>query len=52
MKVQLIAVHDDGTETVINNTNDQAYLESIIEARDGTVWLGSELCDLRVQVVK
>ena len=52
MKVQLVAVHSDGHKTVINDTNDPAYLDKIVEARDGTVWIGSELCDLRVQIVK
>ena len=52
MKLQLVAIHTDGSATVINDTNDLAYLDRIVEARDGTVWIGSEACDLRVQVVK
>lgn len=51
MKVQLVAIHDDGKKTVVNDTNDINYLEQIVEARDGTMWIGSDLCDLRVQVV-
>ena len=51
-RIQLIAVHPSGKTTVINTTNDLNYLEKIVEARDGTVWIGSDLCDLRVQVVK
>lgn len=50
--VQLIAVHPDGKQTVINNTQDVEFLDKIVEARDGTMWIGSDLCDLRVQVVK
>ena len=50
--VQLIAVHPDGSKTVINDTNDIAFLDKIVEDRDGMVWLGSDLCDLRVQVIK
>ena len=50
--VQLIAIHDDGHKTVINDTNDMQFLDQIVEDRDGTIWIGSELCDLRVQVVK
>lgn len=49
--VQLIAEHPDGKQTVINNTNDVEFLDKIVEARDGTMWIGSDLCDLRVQVV-
>lgn len=52
MKVQLVAIHSDGHKTVINTTNDPQYLDQIVEARDGTVWIGSELCDLKVQVIK
>lgn len=52
MKVQLIAVSTNGKETVVNDTNDVEFLDRIIEARDGTMWIGSELCDLRVQIVK
>lgn len=52
MKVQLVAVHNDGTHTIINTTNDPVYLDQIVEDRDGTIWIGSELCDLKVQVVK
>lgn len=50
--VQLIAVHPDGRKTVVNDTNDVQFLDRIVEDRDGMVWIGSELCDLRVQVVK
>lgn len=50
--VQLVAVHSDGKQTVINDTQDMAFLEKIVEMRDGTVWIGSELCDLRVQVIR
>ena len=50
--VQLIAVHPDGRKTVVNDTNDVQFLDKIVEDRDGMVWIGSELCDLRVQVVK
>jgi len=52
MTVQLIAVHPDGETTVINTTNDVEFLEKIIEARDGLTWIGSDCCDLRIQVVK
>lgn len=52
MKVQLVAIHSDGKQTVINTTNDVVWLDQIVEDREGTVWIGSELCDLRVQVVK
>ena len=51
MKVQLVAIHENGSATIINTTNDPEFLEKIIEARDGTVWIGSDLCDLRLQVV-
>lgn len=50
--VQLVAVHSDGKKTVINTTQDVQFLDKIVEDRDGTMWIGSELCDLRVQVVK
>lgn len=50
--VQLVAVHSDGKQTVINTTQDVEFLDKIIEARDGSVWIGSELCDLRVQVIR
>ena len=50
--LQLIAVHPDGKQTVINNTQDINYLDKIVEDRDGTMWIGSDLCDLRVQIVK
>lgn len=50
--VQLVAIHDNGEQTVINTTQDMAYLEKIVEMRDGSVWIGSELCDLRVQVIR
>lgn len=49
--VQLVAVHSDGKKTVINTTQDVEFLDKIVEARDGTMWIGSDLCDLRVQVV-
>lgn len=52
MKVQLIAIHSDGKTTVVNTTNDTEFLEKIIEARDGMVWIGSDLCDLCLQVIK
>ena len=52
MKVQLIAVHSDGKQTVVNTTNDSEYLDKIVEARDGTIWIGSELCALKVQVIR
>ena len=51
MKVQLVAVHPDGHKTVVNDTQDIEYLDRIVEARDGTTWLGSDLCDLKVQVI-
>ena len=50
--VQLIAEHPDGKKTVINTTQDVDFLDRIVEDRDGTMWIGSDLCDLRVQVVK
>ena len=50
--VQLIAVHPDGKQTVSNTTQDVNFLDKIIESRDGMMWIGSDLCDLRVQVVK
>ena len=49
--VQLIAEHPNGEQTVINNTNDVEFLDKIIESRDGMMWIGSDLCDLKVQVV-
>ncbi len=52
MRVQLIATGSDGKVTVVNTTNDAEYLDKIVEARDGSIWIGSELCDLRVQVVR
>lgn len=52
LKLQLVAVHSDGRKTVVNDTNDSEFLDEIIEKRDGTIWIGSELCDLQVQVVK
>lgn len=52
MKVQLVAIRSDGKETVINDTNDVQFLEQIVENRGGMVWIGSELCDLRVQVIR
>ena len=50
--VQLVAVHPDGEKTVINTTQDLTFLDQIVEDRDGTMWIGSDICDLRVQVVK
>lgn len=50
--VQLVAVHADGKQTVINTTQDIDFLDKIVEARDGSVWIGSELCDLRVQIIR
>lgn len=50
--VQLVAVHSDGKQTVINDTQDTEFLDRIVEARDGSIWIGSELCDLRVQVIR
>lgn len=52
MRVQLIAVRSDGQNVLINDTNDIEYLNRIVEARDGTIWLGSDVCDLVVQVIK
>ena len=49
--IQLVAIHSDGKKTVVNDTQDVEFLDKIVEARDGTVWIGSDLCDLRVQVV-
>lgn len=51
MRVQLIAVHPDGRKTVINDTNDVHFLEEIVEKRGGLVWLGSDICDLKVEVI-
>ena len=51
LRVQLVVVHPDGKQTIINTTNDPVFLDKIVEDRDGTVWIGSDLCDLRVQVV-
>ncbi len=50
--VQLIAEHPNGKKTVINNTNDVEFLDKIIESRDGMMWIGSDLCDLKIQVVR
>ena len=50
-RVQLVAVHPDGKQTVINTTNDAEFLDRIVETRDGTMWIGSDLCDLMVKVV-
>lgn len=50
--IQLVAIHPDNRETIINTTQDIAYLDQIVEDRGGTVWLGSDLCDLKVQVIK
>ena len=52
MKVQLIAIHPDGRQTVVNTTNDIEYLDRIVESRDGMTWIGSDLCDLRVQYIR
>lgn len=52
LRVQLVAVHPDGRKTVINDTNDVNYLEEIADKRGGLVWLGSDICDLRVEVIK
>lgn len=49
--VQLIAEHPDGRKTVINSANDVEFLDKIVESRDGMIWIGSDLCDLKVQVV-
>ncbi len=50
--LQLIAVHPDGKKTVINTTQDLQFLDKIVEDRGGQIWIGSDVCDLRVQVTK
>lgn len=52
LRAQLVAVHPDGRETVINDTPDIRYLEEIADKRGGLIWLGSDICDLKVQVTR
>lgn len=52
MRVQLIAIRPNGSSVIVNDTNDYQFLTRIVEARDGTIWLGSDICDLVVQVIK
>lgn len=48
-KFQLIAVDDnDKRVQIINEDSDSNYLERIADARDGMVWLGSNVYDLKV----
>lgn len=48
-KFQLIAVDDNDKKVqVINEDSDSSYLERIADARDGMVWLGSNVYDLKV----
>lgn len=48
-KFQLIAVDDnDKRVQIINEDSDSNYLERIADARDGMVWLGSNVYGLKV----
>jgi hypothetical protein len=50
--VQLIARKADGQKTVINTTNDYEFLTKIIIARDGYAWIGDELCELVIEIIR
>lgn len=46
---QLIAIDDNNKRVqIINEDSDPEYLERISEARDGMVWLGSQIYGLKV----
>jgi len=46
---QLVAVNDDKKIVqMLNEDSDRDFLENIADARDGMVWVGSSLCDLKV----
>lgn len=49
IKFQLVAVNDENKKVqILNEDSDMNYLESIADARDGMMWVGSDLCDLKV----
>lgn len=48
-KYQLVAVDDDKKVVqMLNEDVDSNFLESIVEAREGIVWVGNKVCDLKV----
>ena len=48
-KFQLVAVDDNNKKVqILNEDTDYDYLERIADNRDGMVWLGSNVYDLRV----
>jgi hypothetical protein len=48
-KFQLVAVDDNNKKVqILNEDSDYDYLERIADNRDGMVWLGSNLYDLKV----
>ena len=51
MKYELVAVSSTKVY-VLNQDNDIAYLDTIVEANDGVTYIAGEFCDLKVQLVK
>ena len=48
-KFQLVAVDDNQKRVqILNEDSDVQYLERIADARDGMVWVGSNVYDLKV----
>ena len=46
---QLVAVDDNNKRVqILNEDHDSTYLEKIADARDGMIWVGSNLYDLKV----
>lgn len=46
---QLVAVDDDKKVVqMLNQDSDHDFLEKIADARDGMIWIGSNLYDLKV----
>lgn len=46
---QLVAIDDDKKVVqMLNEDTDSNFLEKIADARDGMIWVGSSLCDLKV----
>ena len=48
-KYQLVAIDDDKKVVqMLNEDTDSNFLEKIADAREGMIWVGSKLCDLKV----
>ena len=46
---QILAIdHCDKIVQVVTEDTDCAYLDRIVEGRDGIAWIGSEPCSLKV----